>query len=1030
MRSAKPLPGRWAVGAGRRRPHRPVAGSPRAPSRRRCRVGCTRHYGWVPLTLVTGPANAEKARVVLDGYRAALRRGEAPILVVPTLADVEHYRGELAGGGVVFGAHVMRPEWLVQEIATRAGMHGRPLPELARERVAAAAVESTPLAALAPSAATGGFVRALLRLADELEQARVTPQRLTQALRAWAAGDAARRAYADEVAGLYAAYRRRLERLGRRDGPLHAAAALDALREDPAAWGATPVFFYGFDDLTELQRDAVQTLAATAAPVVLSLAYERGRLAFAGRATTFEDLRHDGVEHVELKARAEHYAPAAREALHHLERELFESPTAGRLFEPDPVDAGDAVTLLQGGGERAELELVASEIARLIAEEGFAPEEIAVVLRDPRPLAPLLCEVFGAFGLEAAIDRRAAFGHTALGRGLVALLRCALLEGSAEDLLAWLRTPGLLRRPELADGLEASARRAGARTAAAARALWEAEHWTLDALDRLRAAHARGAGELLDRLADELAALFAAPRRRAAEVLTGPAAQDADVLTAGRRALEELSAIVAADRSLAPSPAQLAALLEQLEVRGATPPAPGRVTVSDPLALRARRVRALFACGLQEGVFPAVPGSEPFFGDADRGAIAAASGLRLRRRDDLGAERYLFYATVSRPEERLYLSWHEAGDDGEQAVPSFFLSDVCDLFGPELHERRRMRTLGQVGWPGDGAPTERERLRAAAAAGPRHREAPIAALGDPALVGELRDRAMWSASGIELWAGCPVKWFVERRLDPDGLTPDPELMLRGQLAHAVLEATLGGLREQTGSARVEQDTLALARELAIAALERLRLHPRLQMSRDPSRQRALAHRLRSDLMRYLEHAAGDGTALHPDALEVGFGGPEDDHPPLQLDGGVRIRGRIDRVDKGTGGEAIVYDYKGRNAPGGACWREERKYQIALYVLAARDVLGLEPIGGLYQPLGGKDQRPRGLVLKDADPGLRTVSTDRREHEDFDAVVGGVLEDVLGAVGELRAGALAPRPQTCGYNGTGCSYPTICRCAAA
>ena len=984
----------------------------------------------MPLKLVTGPANAEKARVVLDGYRAALRRGEAPILVVPTLADVEHYRAELAVGGVVFGARVVRFAWLMEEVAKRGDVHGRPLPALARERVAAAAVATTPLVALAPSAATGGFVRALLRLVDELEEARVTPQRLTQALRAWAGGDAGRRAYADEVAGLYAAYRRRLERLGRRDEPLHAAAALDALREDPAAWGETPVFLYGFDDLTALQRDAVQTLAATGGQVVLSLAFEPGRLAFAGRATTFAELHHSGAEHVALQARAEHYAPAARAALHHLERELFELPMAGRLFEPYPVDSGDAITLLQGGGERAELELVAAEIARLISEEGFDAQEIAVVLRDPRPLAPLLSEVFGALGVPVAIDRRVAFGHTALGRGLVALLRCALLDGSAEDLLAWLRTPGLLHHPELADGLEASARQAGARTAAAARALWEAEHWTLDALDRVGDAHRRGAGELLARLSDELATLFAAPRKRAAEVLTGPSAQDADVLVAGRRALEELCAIVAADRTLAPSPSELAALLDDLEVRGVIAPASGRVTVSEPLALRARRVRALFACGLQEGVFPAVPGSEPFFGDGERDAIAAASGLRLRRRDDLGAERYLFYATVSRPEERLYLCWHEANDDGEQAVPSFFLSDVCDLFGPGLLEQRRMRTLGQVGWPGDVAPTPRERLRAVAAAGPRHREAPIAALADAALLGELRDRPTWSASGIELWAGCPVKWFVERRLNPDGLTPDPELMLRGQLVHAVLEATLGGLREQTGSARVSDDTLALARGLATGALERLRRHPRLQMSRDPSRQRALAHRLRSDLLRYLEHAAGDGTELEPASLELGFGGPRDEHPPLELAGGVRIRGRIDRVDRGPGDEAIVYDYKGRNAPEAACWREKRKYQIALYVLAARDVLGLEPIGGLYQPLGGKDQRPRGLVLRDADPGLETVATDRHEPESFDAILDGVLEDVLGAVGELRTGALQPRPQTCGWNGAGCSYPTICRCAAA
>ena len=43
--------------------------------------------------------------------------------------------------------------------------------------------------------------------------------------------------------------------------------ALDALRADPAAGAATPVLFYGFDDLTALQRDAVETLAgASPAP--------------------------------------------------------------------------------------------------------------------------------------------------------------------------------------------------------------------------------------------------------------------------------------------------------------------------------------------------------------------------------------------------------------------------------------------------------------------------------------------------------------------------------------------------------------------------------------------------------------------------------------------------------------------------------------------------------------------------------------------------------------------------------------------
>src|SRR3954447_16471420 len=60
----------------------------------------------VSLKLVTGPANSAKAAVVLDGVRAALDRD--PLLVVPTAADAERYRRELAEDDAVFGPRVLR----------------------------------------------------------------------------------------------------------------------------------------------------------------------------------------------------------------------------------------------------------------------------------------------------------------------------------------------------------------------------------------------------------------------------------------------------------------------------------------------------------------------------------------------------------------------------------------------------------------------------------------------------------------------------------------------------------------------------------------------------------------------------------------------------------------------------------------------------------------------------------------------------------------------------------------------------------
>ncbi len=961
----------------------------------------------MPLTLVTGPANAAKARVVLDAYRAAIARD--PILVVPTFGDVEHYRRELAEEGVVFGARVMRFGWLIDAIGRRAGVRPRALGVLARERAAAAAVANTDLDRLAQAAATPGFARALVRFVSELEQARIDPPRFTRAVRQWGGGGP----YAQELAALYAAYRRVLERCECVDSDLAAVMALDALRNDPARWGATPVFLYGFDDLTAPQLDAVDTLANRAeAEVWFSLTFEPGRDATAARATTREQLIALGAQEQRLDALPDYYdAPA----LHHVERGLF---VAGA----DRVAADGAVVLLEGGGERAEAELVAAHVGRLLAR-GTAPDHIAVVHARLRDVAPLLAQVFDGYGIPVALHRTIAAGHTALGRGLVAALRCALLNGSADDLLTYLRTPGLLDVPALADRLEAEVRREGLRSADEARAAWERERWPLDALDALRSAAERSPAALCRRLADEAATLLARPHTRQAAVLEGPEGIDARVAARVRSALRELGD---APPPLQPSPAELATILDELDVHLGEDPGPGRVTVTTPLALRARRVRALFCMGMQESVFPAPGRPEPFLGDAQRRALNVSAGLGLRLHEDaLGAERHLFYLAVSRPTELLALAWRSADDDGRPVVRSLFVDDVADLLADAPAPARR--ALGEAGWA-DEAPSAAEAARAAAAAAPASAAAPIEPLRHPDVLAALHARETWSASGLELWTSCPVKWFVERLLDPEGLVPDPEPMLRGLVAHRVLEQTVRRIEGPLTPA-----VLPVARQLLHEALEEHAGSVRISVN--PQRLRSAVRRLEVDLVRYLDHAANAGSAFVPDRFELSFGGAGDELPALELFGGeLRLQGRIDRLDRGPDGtEVIVYDYKGRSAPAWPKWGPPPdgtgKLQVALYMLAVRHLLGAEPVGGLYQPLGAEDSRARGLVRTDADPGLVTVNGDRVAPEHVEEVLAVCAEAARDAVEEIRAGALVPRPDSCFWKG-GCSYPSICRCEAA
>ncbi|HEY2441105.1 MAG TPA: hypothetical protein VGI07_12790, partial [Solirubrobacteraceae bacterium] len=273
------------------------------------------------LTLVLGPANSAKAGEVLGAYAAAARRGA--LLVVPTATDARHYARELADQGAVLGS-VLTFSGLAAEIARRADHAGRRLSELQRARVLERVVARARLDVLAPSASATGFAAAAGDLIAELQRALVEPARFSAGLRRWAALDVRRAPYARDLGRVYAEYVRELDRLGRVDRELFAWRALDALRAEPWRWSQPTsgsgsardsVYFYGFDDLTPLERDAVETLARIpGVDVTVSLTYEAGREALSARAETVEELRPLAERVLELPAQDQYYAPASAEA--------------------------------------------------------------------------------------------------------------------------------------------------------------------------------------------------------------------------------------------------------------------------------------------------------------------------------------------------------------------------------------------------------------------------------------------------------------------------------------------------------------------------------------------------------------------------------------------------------------------------------------------------------------------------------------------------------------------------------------------
>ena len=171
------------------------------------------------------------------------------------------------------------------------------------------------------------------------------------------------------------------------------------------------MFLYGFDDLTPLQRDTVETLARHA-DVCVALAYEPGRAAFAGRAATVELLKPLAERHELLHDRSEHYAPAARAALHHLERELFEPGAARRRAQRRGAAAG--------GGRRARR----GRAGRRRGARADGRRRAAGGHRGARPRrrrdAEVLAQVLEAYGVPVSLDRRPPLAHTRLGAGVLA----------------------------------------------------------------------------------------------------------------------------------------------------------------------------------------------------------------------------------------------------------------------------------------------------------------------------------------------------------------------------------------------------------------------------------------------------------------------------------------------------------------------------------------------------------------------------------------------------------------------------------
>jgi ATP-dependent helicase/DNAse subunit B len=972
------------------------------------------------LALVVGPAKAGKIAHLLDGCLGAIEHD--PVLIVPNRTDVDRVeRDLLRRTGALLDGSIGTFDDVFRGLALGAA-DARPVTgDAQRALVARRVLAQTPLNGLGRSARFAGFADALLTVLGELESGLLDPEQLE-----------------GELARLYGAYRAELDRLGLWDRDLLRRRAVERLRSELDAWDGRPVYAYGFEDLTGAEWGLLEAFSART-DVTVSLPYEPGRAAFASLRRTQEDLAAlAGGRIHELPAQSAGEGPAA---LAHLERQLFaDAPPPGPALE-------GAIRFFEGAGARGALELVAEEV-RELAGDGTPLEEIALVVPSVERWRAPLETVLGTIGIPFAVEGRVRLGQTPFGQALLALLRFEWQRGGRRDLYAYLRSPysGLTRSH--VDFLEGRLRGRGISTheTVEAETVKLRDGQPLPQLEALRSA----AGPV-----EAVRALTTAMVRGSHGLEAPPVGEaargDLRACDSVRRLLDELDGWRSLGAELGGD--EVLTALEHAEVRLGPAFERGRIAVLDLARARTRRFDVVFLLGLEEGTLPRRSSPSPFLDDEARSSLEQHAKARLVRPDPVERERYLFYTACTRATRRLTLVREAATDEGNPREPSPFWDEVTTLFDPdEVRRWTRRRPLSQLTWSLEEAPTERERLRALAllaATEPGQAEALAAANGwerrlqrargafrrdtrlrHERVLGELSARTPFNVTELERFADCSSAWFFERLISPRQIDRRVDAMLRGSVAHTALHRFYAGLPRAIGSDRVDEsrleEALAFLSECIAGALEGVKLEM------DELDRRELEQGLRRDLEQHVRDETRSPLPLVPRKFEVAFGS-ERSAPELQrgldLGDGLVLSGKIDRIDVDpASARGIVQDYKsGRTGHSAAEIEKELRLQIPLYMLVLRDLVGIEPLGGLYRPLAG-ERRARGLLRAgardDALPGF--VANDYLDEESFWAQVEGARDLARGLAQRIRAGDVRHDPKGTDGCPAWCDLWRMCR----
>lgn len=398
------------------------------------------------------------------------------------------------------------------------------------------------------------------------------------------------------------------------------------------------------------------------------------------------------------------------------------------------------------------------------------------------------------------------------------------------------------------------------------------------------------------------------------------------------------------------------------------PPNIDQIVIGDMERTRLKKIKALFFLGVNDGIIPKSGGKGGLISDLDREFLTGCGyEMAPTKRAQMFTQRLYLYMNMTKPSEKLYLSYSQTDNNGKAIRPSYLMDDVKHIF-PKLEVQvfdfADIESCVETRL--DGYDDLANLLGSYAAGGMEGKEAQKKAFyeyirlyqGDervmnmveaafyeyhPSLLSQKTAQAIYSqvlrnsVSRLEQYAGCAYAHFAKYGLK---LQPDEEFTFEsvdmGTIFHEMLSRFCAFL-EKRGESLLTFDKETME-QFTRETLEEVAVQYGGTVLYSSARNAFIIKRMERILNRTfltLQYQLKKGSFV-PSAFEVPFEIVKE--LPLQKDKRMSIIGRIDRIDKveKDGNTYLkIMDYKsGNNKFDPVSLYYGTQMQLAVYLHAA------------------------------------------------------------------------------------------------